>query len=104
MTPELLGHPGVRVRVFTERPHATHASGAAAARDGKWNDDAVADAQVLHVGADFDHLAHELVTEDIAALEARDERVVKMQIGAANGGARHLYDGVARIEDLRIGD
>ena len=61
---------------------------AAAAGDGERDDDAVAELQVLHVGADFDDLAHELVAEDVAGLHGRDEAVVEVEVGAADRGQR----------------
>ena len=56
------------------------------------------------LGADLDHLAHELVAQDIARLHRRDEAVVQVEVRAADCGGRHLDDAVPRIDDLGIGD
>src|SRR4029079_663436 len=101
---ELLGHPRIRIRVVAERPELLLAEIAVATRDGEGDDDAVADLETGVVFADFDDFAHELVTEDVALLHRRDESVRAMQIGAANRSRRDLDNGVARIQDLWIGD
>ena len=55
-------------------------------------------------GADLDHLAHELVAEDVARLHRRDVAVVEVQVRAADRGRGDLDDRVARIDDLGIVD
>ena len=47
-------------------------------------DDAVADAHVGHIRPDFDHFAHEFVTEYVASLHGRNESVVQVQVGTAD--------------------
>src|SRR5205823_873589 len=76
---------------------------AMAARDREGHDNAVARFKGLVLVADVDHLAHELVAEDVAFLHRRDVRVVEVQIRAADGGRRDLEDGITRIEYGRIG-
>ena len=66
IAPQLLGHPGVRVRVLAERVQLALAAAAVAAGDRERHDDAVADLEVLDAAADLDDLAHELVAEDVA--------------------------------------
>src|SRR5690606_8463145 len=58
---------------------------ASAAGDHEGHDHPVALLQPCIALADFDHLAHELVAEYIARPHGRDDPVVKMQVGAANG-------------------
>ena len=77
---DLLLHPGVRVGVVARREQAAPAEEAVAAGDGERHDHAVADLQVRHRLADLDHLAHELVAEDVALLHRRDEAVVEVQV------------------------
>ena len=57
----------------------------------------------LHVRPDLDDLAHELVAEDVALLHRRDEAVVEVQVGAADRRRGDLHDGVAPVQDLRVG-
>ena len=66
--------------------------------------DAIADLQTRVVLADLDDLAHELVAEHVALLHRRDVAVVDVQIGSADRRRRHFDDGVARIEDDRVGN
>ena len=75
------------------------------APDGEGHDDAVAFLELaVDARADLDDLAHHLVAHDVAGHHGRDEVVKEMQVGAADGAARHLDDGVAGFLDLRIGD
>jgi hypothetical protein len=92
----------VAVSPFANGEVAAFALVAVAAKDRERNDDPVARLELLVLGADFHHLAHELVAYDVAGLHAWHEAVVEMQIGTANRAARHLDDGVARVLDLRI--
>jgi hypothetical protein len=102
--PHLFGHPGVGVRVFTQRRGARLAGNAVAAGNGKRDDDPVADLEVRDALTHLHDLAHELVTEDVALLHRRHEAVVKVQVRAADRGTRDTNDGVARAEDLRVRD
>src|SRR5690606_18831280 len=72
--------------------------------DGKGHHHPVADLELLVLGPNLDHLAHELVPQDIAMLHARHEAVEQVQIGAANGTGGGFDDGVAGMFDLGIGD
>ena len=98
----LLGHPGVRVRVLAERVQLLLAAPAVAAGDRERHDHAVADLQVVHLRPDLDHLAHELVAQDVALLHRRDEAVVEVEVGAADRRRGDLDDGVAAVQDLRV--
>ena len=53
---------------------------------------------------DLDDLPHHLVSHDVAGQHRRDEVVEQVQVRAADGAARHLDDGVARLLDLRVSD
>jgi hypothetical protein len=100
---DLLLHPRVRVRVVAGRPQPAPAEEAAPTGDRERDDHAVADFKVVHAGARLDDLAHELVTEDVAFLHRRDVAVVEVQVGAADGRRSDFDDGVARVENLRLG-
>ena len=104
IAPELLSHPCVRVRVLTEGVQLPLALRAVAARDWERHHHAVADREVLDVTAQLDDLAHELVAEHVAPLHRRYEAVVEVQVRAADRCARDPHDGVARVQDLRIGN
>ena len=54
---------------------AALAEEAFAAGDGEGHDDAVADLELLVLGADLDDLAHGLVAEHVAAFHLRDDAV-----------------------------
>ena len=58
----------------------------------------------MRLGPDLDDLPHHLVAHDVAGQHRRDEVVEQMQVRAADGAARHLDDGVARLLDLGISD
>nr|GFD32763.1 hypothetical protein [Tanacetum cinerariifolium] len=68
---------------------------AVAAGDGERHYHAVAALEVAHALAHFLHDAHELVPEHHWGSGQR--AVVDVQVGAANGRARHANDGVARV-------
>ena len=91
----------VAVGALADRPVAAPALLALAAADRERDDDAVADLELLVLGADLDHLAHELVADDVARLHAGHEAVVEVQVGAADRAAGGLDDGVARVLDRR---
>ena len=55
-----------RIGHLAQAEQAAFAELAVAAADGEGHDDAVADLQVSDVGADLHHLAHGLVTDDVA--------------------------------------
>jgi len=44
------------------------------------------------------------VPQDVAGQHRWDEVVEQVQVRAADGAARHLDDGVARLLDLRVRD
>src|SRR5436190_4298357 len=100
--PHLLGHPGVWVRIFTERKIPAIALRAGAAGDRERYDDAVADRKIADSWSDFHDFAHELVTENVPSLHRWDEPVVQMGVGTADGRARDTDDGIARVENLWI--
>src|SRR5438046_9800524 len=69
---------------------------AAAARNRKWDDDAIAFLQILHSGTRFFDYPHELVPEHHVVLLC-DESIVNMQIRAADHARGHPPDTVRRI-------
>ena len=95
----------MRLVRLADREIAALALVALAADDREGNDDPVALLELaVDAGADLDDLAHHLVAHDVAGQHAGNEVVEEMQVRAADGAARHLDDGVARILDLGIGD
>jgi hypothetical protein len=77
---------------------------ALAADDGEGDHHPVADLQlVTRLRPDLDDLPHGFVAHNVAALHAGHEVVVEVQVGAADGAARDLDDGVPRLLDHRIG-
>ena len=98
---ELLGHPGIGVRVVAGGPQLPVAEEAATAGDCE-RDDPVADLQPVVVASDVDDFAHELVAEDVAAPHGRNESVEQVQIRAADRCEGDLDDGIARVEDPRL--
>jgi hypothetical protein len=75
-----------------------------AAAYGKRNDDAVADSEVFHFGAQFDYLAHVFVAEYVPAFHGRLIAVEEMEVRAADGAGGDLDDCIAWMLDLRIGN
>ena len=76
MAPQLRGLLVIGVGALAAGEEAALAEEAFAAGDGERHDHAVADLQLLVLGADLDHLAHGLVAEDVAALHRRDDAVI----------------------------
>src|SRR5437763_4796759 len=74
---------------------------AAAARNRKWDDDAIAFLQILRSGTRFFDYSHELVTEHHVVL-LRDESIVDVQIRAADRSRGDPQDNVLRTFDSRI--
>ena len=70
---------------------------ARAAADVERHDDAVADLQRLDGRADLAHDAHRLVADDVARRHERRQRVVEVQVGAAQPGRRDVHDDVGRL-------
>jgi hypothetical protein len=83
---KLFGHPGVGVGVVAERPQLFLTEIAATARNRKRHDNPIADRKARVVFANFHDLAHELVTEHVAALHRRYEPVEQVQIRSADSG------------------
>ena len=52
----------------------------------------------------LDHLAHELMPEDVAALHRRHQAIQQMKVRTADRAARHLDDDIATVLDFRVGD
>src|SRR4051794_38687385 len=103
MSPHLLRHPCVRVRIFAygEKPVLTGKT--AAARDRKWNYNSVALLQVIHTTPHVHDFSHKFMAENVAALHRRNKAVVKVEIGAADRGRGDFNDGVSLIQNLRVG-
>src|SRR5690606_18972256 len=77
---------------------------ATAAGDGKRHHDPVAHCQILDRLAYCDHLAHELMAENVALLHGWNVAVVEVEVGAADRGQADLYDRVAVVDYGRIGN
>src|SRR5438105_2768341 len=101
---DLVGEMPVAVGALTDGEIAAPALLALAADDREGHDDAVADLQLLVLGTDLDHLAHELVAHYVARFHARDKVVVEVEVGAADRGGCDLDDGIARMLDPGIRD
>jgi len=72
--------------LFSQHEYSSARQAPHPARDGEWDDDAVAHRQrrAVDPGAHLDNLAHELVAEDVAVLHRRHVAVDQMQVRAAN--------------------
>src|SRR5690606_31353210 len=87
-----------------QREHLPFAKETIAARDGEGHHDPVADGKVAHGRTDLDDFAHELMTQDVSAQHAWYVAIVEVHIRTADRGASHFHDGVARVQDARLGD
>jgi hypothetical protein len=76
----LCRHLGVRIGSVAAREEALLAEPALPAANGERDDDAIADFEVFDFGTQFDHLAHVLVTENIAALHGGLITVEEMKV------------------------
>src|SRR6476646_726611 len=56
----------------------------------------------MDVAPHLHDLAHEFVAHNVARLHSWHETVIEVQIGAANRRGCDLYDGVLRVENLRV--
>ncbi len=77
---DLFGHVGVGIGVVAQRPHLAGTEEAVAAGNGKRYHHAVADVQVMNGRAEFDHLAHEFMTQDIPFFHGGDHTVVQVKV------------------------
>ena len=77
---QLLGNPGVGVGVLAEGVGLRFAGGTGAASDGERHNDPVSNLEVLHAAAYLDHLAHELVAQDVAPFHGGHKAVIQMQV------------------------
>jgi len=93
----------VRVGVLAISRETALAVKAAAAGDVEGHDDAIALAQRGHAAAGLLHHAGEFVPERASDARIRDVAVQEMEVGAADGGSRHLEDDVVGMLDPGIG-
>src|SRR5690606_27157289 len=77
---------------------------ALAAGDHERNHHLLPDPQAGVSAPHLDHLAHELVAEDVAAVHAGDDAVIEVEIRAADGGGGDPDDGGAGIGGLATGN
>src|SRR5436305_12290731 len=103
MAPQLLGVFHVRVGALAARIETPLAEKAFAASDRKRHDDTVADFQLLHLAPDLDDDTHRLVADDIAAMHARDDAVIHMQVRAADRSGGDPDNRIARALDRPVG-
>ena len=102
---ELRGrHRRVAIGALAHRIIAELALAALAAIDVEGNDDPVALPELGVSRARLDHLAHELVPEDVAALHRRHQAIHQMKVRTADRAARHLDDHIPSVLDFRVGD
>jgi hypothetical protein len=93
----------VAVRPLADRIVAPLALVALAAPDGEGHHDPVAGLERLVLRADLDHLPHHFMADDVAGFHTGHQVVEQVQVGTADGAARHSDDRVARMLDLGIG-
>ena len=79
VTPHLLGHPGVGIRVLAQRRQTALAEEAGAARDRE-RDHHGRPASGSSAPARFDHLSHELVAQDVTLFHRRYKGVEEVEI------------------------
>src|SRR5215216_3943297 len=103
MPPQLFGGLLVRVGALAARIETALAKEAFAAGDRERHHNSVADLQVLHLGAEFDHDPHRFVPDHVARVHPRDDAVIHVEVGAADRRGGHLDDSVARVLDPGIG-
>ncbi|MNR20584.1 hypothetical protein D3C85_1374340 [compost metagenome] len=92
------------VGVVTGRILLLAAEEALAAGDDEGHHHLLPDLEARITPPHLDDLAHELMAENVAAVHAGDDAVIEVEVRAADGGGGDLDDGVARIDDLGIGD
>src|SRR5690349_14215552 len=73
-------------------------------RDGERNDNPVTALHVFHFPADFNHLAHELVAENVARFHGRNIAIIKMKVRSTDRGTRDPDYRITRVENLGIID
>jgi hypothetical protein len=77
---------------------------AGATRADAGDEDAVAGREPVHAVADLVDGAHGLVAEDPPGVHLRDVAREDVQVGPADGCRVNPDDGVALVEDLRVGN
>src|ERR1700761_9246346 len=106
MTPERFRAFPARARIaaLAARKQAFLTEEAFAAGNGKGYHNPIADFKVANLGTKLDDLTHRFVAHYIAALHARHEAVIEVEVGTADSAGGHLDDGIARMLDLRVCD
>jgi hypothetical protein len=104
MPPDFLRLFRVRIGTLATGIKAVLAEEAFSASNRERHNDPVADLQFLVVFADFDHFAHCLMTEHIAAFHGRHDAVEEVEIRTADGTDRYSDDGVPVVLYLRVGN
>src|SRR3954453_11247967 len=103
MSEDFVGKLFVAVGGFANRKIAELALLAFAADNREGHDDADALLQMtIHAGADLDHLAHHLMSHDVAGQHCGNKIVEEMKVRAANRATRYFYDRITRMFDFRI--
>ena len=102
MPPQLLGLLSVRVGALATRELAPLAKKALPAGDGKRNDYPVADLERGDIFADFHHLSHCLMAQNVATVHFGDDAVIDMKIRPADSASGDLDDDVLRMLDFGI--
>jgi hypothetical protein len=90
-----IGSVTARIEFLLAEPTLTTA-------DGKWNNDPITNRKVFDLGAEFDHLAHILMTENVSVFHGGLIAVEEMKIGTADRAGRDFNDCVARMLNLGI--
>src|SRR5689334_2105105 len=103
MAEHFFSNPRIGITVLAQRPHVVLTAPALTACNRERHDHTIPDFDLFYFLADFHHLAHELVAEDVTVLHRRHESVEEMQIGSTDCRRRDTYDGVTVVENLWIG-
>ena len=96
------GERTVRIRPVALRVIACAAIGAGATGDGRWDQHAVADPEIAHVGSHLLDDADALVPEHRPALHTEHRAAHHVQIRPANGAGRETHNRVGRLLELRL--
>src|ERR1700679_3903435 len=96
-------HLSVGIGSITARIKSLPAKPTVPAADRERNYDPIADRKVSDFGSAFDHLAHILMTENVATLHGRLIAVQKMKVGTADRTDRDFNNRVARMLNFGVG-
>ena len=68
------------------------------------DNNSIANAEIRYCWTELHDLTHELMAQDVACFHGRHIPVQQMHITSADGSGSDTDNGIARVDDFRVGD